>query len=171
MVFPWLCSLPAFCTSLATHPCHCFQGWNCRSLPFCFCPLDLPPAFLSKCNLSHRAQRVQPTRGGADGPEVWCACLGQPSQQPRKGLAKRSRGHNLRQRKAGLLPKQAGSTWGKGLETSTEPSDSSQQTSCGWRQGLNLVAEECGSFPLRSPNWHCIPTQDVAYIIQLMKAK
>lgn len=81
----------------------------------------------------------------------------------KKGLAKRSHGHNLLTK--GKQDKQTGSTWGKGLETSAQPSDSSQQTDRGWRQGLNPVAEECGSFPLRSPSWHRIPTQDAAYIM------
>lgn len=75
------------------------------------------------------------------------ACSDQPSSKGRRP------GHNLLTKES----KQAGCTWGKGLESSAQPLDSSQQTECGWRQGLNPALRNAAPSPPRSPSWHRIP--------------
>lgn len=114
-----------------------FVFWGLWKLPFPFSSLS---------NVFEQA-KVKPGEGrefskqGEERRVPKCAWANPPSKGQEETWAQ--------QRRAGLPYKQAGSTWGEGLESSAQPSDSSQQTNCGCRQGLNpglrnVAPSRCG---------------------------
>lgn len=142
-----------------------FWGWDCGSFHSHFPAF---PAFLSKWKRSQGGQRVQQTRAGEEGPEVSCACLGQPSC---KGLAGRRPGHSLLTKESRAPIQTSWLHLGQGIRNLGTALGFLSANQVWLEAGIKPRAQECGSFPLPSPSWHQIPTQDSAYIMQLMKAK